>query len=325
MRADLADWIALNMVRGIGPRTANQLLDRFGSPAQVFGASRLALETAGLKPETVQELHDSEILEKANAEIERLAGGLREGIALIEQARRRRRIGHRRPTRLTGPGPPTPREHGRDRGGAPGPSRTGGGISNPYIGQLQPDRHTGGAALDAVGPGGARLVRAAEQLSQRGQQARAGGADEEAVERAVARDPGVQLRPRPALRRESAERVVGLCGRAARAGAGRAAHAGAGRAARAGAGRAARAGVAAERSADGPDGRRCVAEGSSPQAAHGLQGEGSAPDADGPHRPAGGGAADGQRPGASSGRGGPVEDRGTGCHRGAAGGSGRSA
>lgn len=72
MRADLADWIALNMVRGIGPRTANQLLDRFGSPAQVFGASRLALETAGLKPETVQELHDSEILEKANAEIERL-------------------------------------------------------------------------------------------------------------------------------------------------------------------------------------------------------------------------------------------------------------
>lgn len=72
MRADLADWIALNMIRGIGPRTANQLIDRFGTPAQVFAASRLSLEKAGIKPETIQELHDSEILEKANAEIERL-------------------------------------------------------------------------------------------------------------------------------------------------------------------------------------------------------------------------------------------------------------
>jgi DNA processing protein len=72
MRADLADWIALNMIRGIGPRTANQLLDRFGSPAQVFAASRNALEAWGVKPETVRELHDSEILDNAGAEIERL-------------------------------------------------------------------------------------------------------------------------------------------------------------------------------------------------------------------------------------------------------------
>src|SRR5215470_12395603 len=72
MRADLADWIALNMIRGIGPRTANQLIDRFGSPAQIFAASRLSLEKEGLKLETIRELHDSEILEKANAEIERL-------------------------------------------------------------------------------------------------------------------------------------------------------------------------------------------------------------------------------------------------------------
>src|SRR5262245_8448361 len=72
MRRDLADWIALNMVRGMGPRTANQLLKRFGSPAQIFVASRLSLETAGLSPETIRELHDSEILSKAGAEIERL-------------------------------------------------------------------------------------------------------------------------------------------------------------------------------------------------------------------------------------------------------------
>jgi DNA processing protein len=74
MRADLADWIALNMIRGIGPRTANQLIDRFGSPAQIFTASRLSLEKEGLKPGTIRELHDSEILEKASAEIERLEG-----------------------------------------------------------------------------------------------------------------------------------------------------------------------------------------------------------------------------------------------------------
>lgn len=72
MRADLADWVALNMIRGIGPRTANQLLEEFGAPAQIFAASRLALERFGLKPHTIQELHDSSILEKANAEIERL-------------------------------------------------------------------------------------------------------------------------------------------------------------------------------------------------------------------------------------------------------------
>ncbi|MBO0799312.1 MAG: DNA-protecting protein DprA, partial [Blastocatellia bacterium] len=72
MRADLADWIALNMIRGIGPRTANILLDRFGSPAQVFAASRRALEESGVKSDTVAELHDSGILEKAGGEIERL-------------------------------------------------------------------------------------------------------------------------------------------------------------------------------------------------------------------------------------------------------------
>ncbi|MBL8190402.1 MAG: DNA-protecting protein DprA [Acidobacteria bacterium] len=86
MRADLADWIALNMVRGIGPRTANQLLSRFGSPAGVFAASRLALGKEGLKPDTVEELKDSSILEKANAEIERLEKLNAEVITLEDDA-----------------------------------------------------------------------------------------------------------------------------------------------------------------------------------------------------------------------------------------------
>jgi DNA processing protein len=72
MRNDLADWIALNMIRGIGPRTANLLLDHFGSPANVFAASREALIVEGLKPATIAQLHDTEILDKAQAEIERL-------------------------------------------------------------------------------------------------------------------------------------------------------------------------------------------------------------------------------------------------------------
>lgn len=72
MRVDLADWVALNMVRGVGPRTANILLDRFGAPANVFAASRASLKAEGLKAETIGELHDREILEKAQAELERL-------------------------------------------------------------------------------------------------------------------------------------------------------------------------------------------------------------------------------------------------------------
>ncbi len=60
------------MIRGIGPRTANLLLDRFSSPANVFAASRETLVAEGLKPATIAQLHDTEILDKAQAEIERL-------------------------------------------------------------------------------------------------------------------------------------------------------------------------------------------------------------------------------------------------------------
>ena len=60
------------MIRGIGPRTANLLLDHFGTPANIFAASRNTLAAEGLKPETIAQLHDTEILDKAQAEIERL-------------------------------------------------------------------------------------------------------------------------------------------------------------------------------------------------------------------------------------------------------------
>ncbi len=72
MRTDVTDWVALNMVRGIGPRTANQLIDHFKTPARVFSAPRRELESRGLKPDSIAELHDSQTLDRASDEIERV-------------------------------------------------------------------------------------------------------------------------------------------------------------------------------------------------------------------------------------------------------------
>ena len=86
MRVDLADWLGLNMIRGIGPRTANMLLDRFGSPANIFAASRGALLGEGLKPPTIEQLHNTEILEKAQIEIEKLEALGAQVITLADEA-----------------------------------------------------------------------------------------------------------------------------------------------------------------------------------------------------------------------------------------------
>ncbi len=72
MREDAADWVALNMVRGIGPRTANQLVNRFKTPSQVFVAGRRELELNRISDDSIAELHDSNILGRANDEIERV-------------------------------------------------------------------------------------------------------------------------------------------------------------------------------------------------------------------------------------------------------------
>lgn len=72
MRADIVDWMALNMVRGIGPRTANQILDHFKTPSRIFAASRKELELHGLKTESINELHNSEVHQRAREELERL-------------------------------------------------------------------------------------------------------------------------------------------------------------------------------------------------------------------------------------------------------------
>lgn len=69
----LRDWIALSFVIGVGSRTAAVLIDRFGSPAAVFAASAHALESAGLRRDTIDAIKSSEPREKAARAIEQLA------------------------------------------------------------------------------------------------------------------------------------------------------------------------------------------------------------------------------------------------------------
>ena len=68
----LREWISLSFVIGVGSRTAALLIDRFGSPESVFSATARSLELAGLRGETIEAIKSSEVLEKADREIEEL-------------------------------------------------------------------------------------------------------------------------------------------------------------------------------------------------------------------------------------------------------------
>jgi DNA processing protein len=67
------DWIALSLVPGIGRRTAVLLTDRFESPASCFEASSGALESAGLKRESIDAMKSGEPRARADSELEELA------------------------------------------------------------------------------------------------------------------------------------------------------------------------------------------------------------------------------------------------------------
>ena len=69
----LRDWIALSFVVGVGSRTAAVLIDRFGSPASVFESTAHALQSAGLRRETIEAIKSAEPREKASREMEALA------------------------------------------------------------------------------------------------------------------------------------------------------------------------------------------------------------------------------------------------------------
>jgi DNA processing protein len=70
----LRDWVALSFVTGVGSRTAAALIDRFGSPSACFDQSRAELELAGLKRESIDAIKSDEAKERAERELELLAG-----------------------------------------------------------------------------------------------------------------------------------------------------------------------------------------------------------------------------------------------------------
>ena len=70
----IRDWVALNMTPGIGPRAAAKLLERFGSAERVFDATRSELEQLRLLPEAIDSIIRREFQERAELEIERVAG-----------------------------------------------------------------------------------------------------------------------------------------------------------------------------------------------------------------------------------------------------------
>ncbi|MGI8554784.1 MAG: DNA-processing protein DprA [Pyrinomonadaceae bacterium] len=65
----MKDWIALNMTPRIGPRAATKLLEKFGSAENVFHAKRSELESARLKPDTIESIIKREFYAKAEEEL----------------------------------------------------------------------------------------------------------------------------------------------------------------------------------------------------------------------------------------------------------------
>ena len=68
-KSDIIDWLALNVVQGIGPRTVKLLLDRFSTPTAVFAASRSELQKVGLRRDVIENLHAEDWHKKAKIEL----------------------------------------------------------------------------------------------------------------------------------------------------------------------------------------------------------------------------------------------------------------
>jgi len=65
----IRDWVELNMTPGIGPRAAAKLLERFGSVAAVYSATRAELEQLRLIPEAIDTIIARDVQATAEAEI----------------------------------------------------------------------------------------------------------------------------------------------------------------------------------------------------------------------------------------------------------------
>ena len=70
-----AYWLALRRVRGVGPRIARLLLDRFGAPEAIFAASEPELSGGGIPRPTaraIRAFNDFAPLEKELCELPRI-------------------------------------------------------------------------------------------------------------------------------------------------------------------------------------------------------------------------------------------------------------
>jgi DNA processing protein len=65
-------WLALRMVRGVGPVVYQGLLRAFGNPATVFQASTHALECAGVRPDVARAVRGFREWAAADAQVERM-------------------------------------------------------------------------------------------------------------------------------------------------------------------------------------------------------------------------------------------------------------
>jgi DNA processing protein len=69
---DVQDWIALNLVSGLGSRTAFQMLKHWGSPKNIFRARRKELEEFRLKEDTLEIILGGETFAQAEAQFKKL-------------------------------------------------------------------------------------------------------------------------------------------------------------------------------------------------------------------------------------------------------------
>jgi DNA processing protein len=79
-RPDWCSWLALRMVRGVGPVVYQGLLRACGEPAAVFNASTHALECAGVRPEVARAIRRFNDWGTADAQVERMR---RAGVTLL--------------------------------------------------------------------------------------------------------------------------------------------------------------------------------------------------------------------------------------------------
>src|SRR5437016_5378881 len=73
VRDDWRPWLALRMVRGVGPVVYQGLVRTFGDPGAVFTASVHALECAGVRTEVARAIRAFDDWAAADRQVERLA------------------------------------------------------------------------------------------------------------------------------------------------------------------------------------------------------------------------------------------------------------